>query len=487
METKQTKFITERMKSVRQQKHLSQKELASRTMFAPSTISSIENGLINPSERAVHLIAQALGKKVEYFTNPAVLEKDSDEIEEGAKAVTLAEPVVTETISPPGPATMSLDIVRLTMQGGNYQAAIEKLRLIEQTSLNEVERQRFDYYYAQTLSRTREIRQARRLLTDLREQLQIRVYPAPAPSLLQVLFELGVTYQLEQQFDDAIEEYLKIIELLGNQVDQDAMGFKVYTELGRIYRQKGVSSKAAEYYQKAQQHQYANKDDRIMANLLLSEGLNLSESGKLTEAHQKLQESTRLYEKLEMLEQARTVSSFLEVVQAELGQFEENLSSGQIEAETDLLENLAKTSNATNEVVIMCNRAAVLRLKGRNDTSALEEAVTQTERTLQFVMSKEAEIDKVTVAEVYFEAAQLWVAKNDQERALAAFEQALAVLRKSNAPWPKYEAIYKQYQQSLLNWNKAEELLRMIRQSQEDEIILKNKSYQARRGFDEHP
>ncbi len=459
----ETNFIPERMRQARRERKLSQKELATKTFFAPSTISSFENGLINPSERALRLIAQTLGKKVEYFTDLNISESESDQEGGPESAISTTEIEVETTVV--DEITTLLDICRVLVQRGKYEEALNNLVQLDETSLTDVQCAQANFLKAQALIRTGKSREARRLLSNLNQPPELS---APAPTLAQIRFELGVSYFAEQQLKDAIEQFNRALEALGERADEDSMGFRIYSELGRVWRQEGDTQKAAEYYEKAHQHRHATKDDRVLANLLLSEGMALVQQGKLVEARSKLLESERLFDKLKFIEQARTVGSYLDVVRAELGQLDENAQNS-TETAPDKEKDLPENSSATSEAIVMTNQAAVLHLKGKHDPAILEEAVKQMERTLQFIQLKQTEIRPMTISDAYFEAAKLWVMLGRQEQAIEAFDCAIQALRESSARWYKYDKIYDEYQSALADWNRAEEVMKIFQQRRDEQ------------------
>jgi transcriptional regulator with XRE-family HTH domain len=456
-------FIPERLRKARLERKLSQKELAARTFFAPSTISSIENGLISPSERAVRLLAQTLGKKVSYFIDPAIDDADSDETHPAENRLLDDTPLEKAVDA----LTAVLDICRVLVQRGRYKEALQQLDELDLSQANEGQRIRADFIRAQALMRTGEARRARLLLQEIIGLLQSKPLPPPVPTLAQARFELGASYFIDQLLDDALDSYKAALDDLGPSADENPLGFNLYAEIARVLRQKGEVAQAREYYQKAYNHRQAVKDDRVMANTLLSEGMALSQEGKLEEARARLLESERLYEKLDQIEQARTVASYLAVVQAELGQ--DVALPSEIEA-----KSLPENSSATSELIVMSNEAQVLRIKGQHDPAILQEAAARMERTLQFMKLKADEIRKQTIAEVYFEAAKLWVALDRREEALAAFEQSLQALRDSQARWYRYEKVYEEYERALLEWENATELLKMSQARLKDRKAVNN-------------
>jgi transcriptional regulator with XRE-family HTH domain len=469
-------FITERLKKARLQKGLSQKALAEATLFAPSTISGIEKGVIYPSDRALRLIAQALGQKIEYFTDPSISEQQANAIVEEttatdqplAHAETDNLPATTQNADE---ASLRLETCRWLVQGSQYQPALETLTELEQSvpPLQAIQRQALIFLRAQALNRTDQPKLARELLRGLVGE----VAPLPGtdpviPALPQVLYEIGASYAIEQQLEAAIENYEAALKALGSEeeIQQYALGFKLYAELGRVWRQLGEPARAAEYYELAHQHPFSQRDDRSRAGLLLSEGLKLVRERHFGAAHSKLAESARLFDKLNMIEQACTVASYLEVVRAELQEFDKLEQTSQ----TEVLSHLPENSTATTELIVMTNRVAVLRLK--DDPESLNQAKAQLERVLQFLNLKRDEIRALTIAQAYHEAALLWTRCNQPEEALEAFKTALVTLRSTEPPhlarWYDYEKIYDDYEQVLLDWGRDFELAQMSRQRLQD-------------------
>jgi transcriptional regulator with XRE-family HTH domain len=458
-------FLKERVRRTRLQQGLSQTNLAKATSFASSTISGIEKGTIYPSERAIRLISQALGKKVEYFTDPNIPEDGGnihpDTSLGSTSPASSSQPFISEI-------AILLEASRLLVQQGECSQALHKLKMLHGVSIDENQLQTVQFIEAQILNRTNQTRQARELLRTLLTQVKIAV-PDPelgiAPATAQLYFELAVSYLADHQLEASIENYEAVLEVLGTAAQEHSLGFKTYAELGRVWRQRDNLEKAAYYYEKAQHHPYARKDDRVMAQLLLSEGLKLATEKRFAEAGQKLVESERLYEKLKLIEQASSVASYLNVVRAELNEFDKLEEIPQFNA------SLPESSGSTTEVIIRANQVAVLRLKG--DSASLKQATLQMERTLQFMSSKIEEIQPLTIVQVYHEAALLQVSCKQEEEAIKAFEKALEVLRNSKqAGWNEFEKIYDDYEQSLLDWGRDQELAQMSRQRLLDKKLV---------------
>jgi transcriptional regulator with XRE-family HTH domain len=442
-------FLYERVRLARLQRNLSQKSLAEAVGYVPGYISDIERGKVVPPRRLIQSLGQVLNKKPGYFTDPTIPE-DSGELAEDE----------TAKVKPEAPTELNtwLDACRLLVQQGVYEQALQRLKDIDQTSLNEEQLQAARFIQAQALNRTNQTRQAREILRELVAGLVANA----TPSIAQVYYELGAGYVIEQQFETAIEQYQLALKALEPKVQEDKLGFRLYAELGRVHRQSGELSQAAFYYEKARQHPLAHHDDRAMAGMLLSEGLKLMQEGEFGEARAKLAESESLFEKLNLIEQYSTVASYLNVVHAQLNEF-------------DKIDNqrlsLLDRSSATSEVIIMANQVAVLRLRG--DAASLIQAQEHKERTLLFLNSQQNEIPSVTAAQVYHEAALLAVALNKEEEALATFEKTLDLLHTHRASWSELEKLYDDYEQALLNWERDSDLARVSRQRIQDKKQFK--------------
>jgi tetratricopeptide (TPR) repeat protein len=443
------------MRKARQKLNMSQKTLSDLTLFTPSYISGIEKGTVIPSERAIHLIAQHLKKRVEYFTNESVSEEES-----AAPILTAASTSENEVANSRLTETgIKLEYCRLLNKERNYQECLQILNNLDWSKLTPEESYTARFLQAQVLARSREPKKARDILLALKNE------PLTTdPSLPDVLFEVAVTYQAEQNFTEAIESYEALLQKLGPQADYALQGFRTYAELGKVCRQAGQLEQAARNYERAYHHPQARQNERTLAGILKSRAKTFIEKGQFAQAQQALEESRQLYEKLEQIEDARAVASYLSTVRAEIGQETEEIVA-------------PDNFSPLNEVTVKVNRAVMLRYQAlRGDTNLWPQAIEQMKETLKYLNSHYTEIRAEVASEVYLEAARLWVTQNEREEAIRAFDCALDALRQSNsnAHWSQFEKIYDEYATALLDWN--HDLVVMTQQQLKDRRSFTNKT-----------
>lgn len=450
--TERLHFLGERLKSARKEKGMTQHQLAQATLFADSTISGIENGKIQPTERAIRLLSQVLGKKAAYFTDVNYIESSKSE------DISTSSDEATQNYEPENEPGAAVEVCRLLVQSGQYEQALSQLSDLDYAIFKPPLRLRASFTQAQALNRIKppQTVQARSILQNLLNEITAKPVEPPAPGLAEIRYEIGNSYVFDQQLKVAIEQYEIGLQVLGEAADRDRLGFLIYTELGRTWRRLDDLRLAAHYYEKAHLHNYGAKDDRVMANLLLSQGMALVEQKRYIEAQEKLSRSQQLYEKLSQSSQASAVASYLDVVYAQLKEFDKiDLNKTQLTS----IEN----STATNELIVMSNRATVLRLKGD-----LVEAQTLLERTLQFMQAKQEEINPEKFSHIHLEAANLAVELEQPDQSITHFTLALLALRTNQARWSEFESVYEAYEAALLKWGRKSEHFDMSLQRQQD-------------------
>jgi len=480
-------FLPERMRQARLEMGLNQKELSSRTHLAPSMISGLEKGTVQPSIRTIELLSQILGKSTSYLTNQEVEEDNSSESQVTIAAIydKASSPEKTPDpfqLLPANEYTTSLSLALALLRQGKYEQALSELQQLDKStesaanSLNELQKQFRNFLYAQLYNRTGKAKQARELLKELRQSLEAQT--SGLTPLAEIHFELGLGYSQEQQVEEAIEYYNLALNEAGSLVESSKLGLRLYVDLAQLYQQLGMFEQAQEYYGKVAAHPLYTKDDRTRAISIQNQAMFYIKLGEHSKGLELLAESIRIYEKLELLEHAQTVSSYYQLMKNQDPQFEKT--------EELLVEPVdLPLFNPINQLTILGNKVAYLREKAESGSATEEEraeflrqALDQIKRIQPIVSNNSQEISVVLQAQVLTEEALLYVTCDKwwsqsgetdyRQKAIQVFEAALTVLKMPKVPYSHFQKVYEAYEEALLDWNMDRELAQLARLRREE-------------------
>jgi transcriptional regulator with XRE-family HTH domain len=480
------------MRQIRLEMGLSQKELSNRTHLAPSMISSLEKGTVHPSVRTVELLSQVLGKSTAYLTNPEVEQEDSSQT-----AATYDKPALPEKafdpfqLLPANEYTTSLSLALALLRQGKYELALDELQHLDddvsnaENPANELQKQYKNFLYAQIYNRTRKTKQARELLKELRQNLE-SIGSGLIP-LAEIYFELGLSYSQERQVEEAIEHYNMALTEAGSLVESSKLGLRLYADLAQLYQQLGMFDQAQEYYAKVAAHPLYTQDDRTRATSLQTQAIFYIKQNQHAKGLELLAESIQLYEKLELLEHAQTVSSYYQLMKVQ------HVKDHKPEEMEELLIEPANLAlfNPVNQLTILGNKIAYLR--GKADSASitpeersefLAQALDQLTRIQPIISNSSQEISVVVQAQVSTEEALLyvtcdkWLGQSNgtdyRQKAIQVFDATLTTVMISKVPYPHFQKVYDAYEEALLDWNMDKELAQLARLRREERRNVAN-------------
>jgi transcriptional regulator with XRE-family HTH domain len=486
-------FLPDRLKKLLGERGWNQKRLAQELKYSPAAISALVNYKpgTNVTERTLTLLSQLFGKKPEYFIDESVTENEADIAFNKATNNSLSEIGVDKIEAELGKCYNFL-------AAKQYDKALWCANELNDhnLTLNVDQKARLKLYQAKAHNRMggNGTTTARNILQTLQTEIE-KSPKADAVIQAQVNYELGVGYYEDQRYDTAqiyYEQAKAVLEKEKLLMSED-VGLYVLNQLAKINYNNGAKEKAEEYYQLAKNHRKTQEDDRTRARILQAQGLEKIEKAgerEIAEGFKLLEESARLFEKLDLVEQSVSISSFLNAVRAELGKFKD------IKDDYDDAE--IKEWGLERQVRIRTNRVTVYRLQYQDtsDKELLRRAQEELD-TLKVrveILGKDDELVVLDTELSYYACAKYCEAKahilalqsedlegetknNLRKKASQYFTKALDYLQLGfervrgleNITWADFREIYAAYISYLRQWGERDNLLEVYDRRDRDE------------------
>lgn len=233
-----------RIKQLRLQMHLSQTQIAGNDMTR-SLISQIENGKCSPSFSTLSLIAQRLGKPIEYFFS---------------------------SISHEANALHLIDDATTALQNGNFKEAIEKatnaVQLSQLGTDDSIEPQAH-YILGVSLRKNGEWQRA---FDELEEALELFLAAKDKKRIIETQYELGNCSFYLEEYKNALRFYRKVIRLCNELKTLDRLRVRALLYLGTVYYRLGENENALSSYKAAEQSAKMHNDPDFIIDVQMSIG-----------------------------------------------------------------------------------------------------------------------------------------------------------------------------------------------------------------------
>ncbi|MBL0386063.1 helix-turn-helix domain-containing protein [Tumebacillus sp. ITR2] len=260
--------VGEKVRSYREARGWSQKELAEKAELSPSTISKVEGDVFTPTPDTIQRIADALGVKL------------SELIDIGASAEL--------------EAVVQIELMKIFVERKEYQDALGVIdHLNKRTDLAEHQRIDLTLAHADCLIQTGKNRAAIDLLQDLRQVLETK--RTDEYILATVLNKLGTAYFTELSIADAYAHYIRAHQITKSFPVVDELTAKVAFNMGQVYSWMRNPVDAQFFLQIAEKYFRDISDHKKLADTLFANGLVFQELNQLDRAERYLREALALY------------------------------------------------------------------------------------------------------------------------------------------------------------------------------------------------
>ncbi|KEO84965.1 helix-turn-helix domain-containing protein [Tumebacillus flagellatus] len=278
MGTEVKNSVGEKIRRFREERGLSQKELADKADVSPSTISKAEGGIFTPSPDKLQRVSDALGIPFH-------------ELIEATSELEVSTLVV---------------IVKIFVERKEYHHALKHIADLEKRGdLLEHQKQEVSVYKAESFMRTNRAEEAINLLADLRASLESA--QADEHLVADVFNRLGNAYFLASNMTHAHAHYLRAQQIALTFAVFDELAAKISYNLGMVCSWLKKPSEATEHLEKAEQFFREISDNIRLADTLFRQGQCYRDLNKLELAERYLNESFAIYKSHNLLELAQHV------------------------------------------------------------------------------------------------------------------------------------------------------------------------------------
>ncbi len=233
-----------RIKQLRLQMHLSQTQIAGNDMTR-SLISQIENGKCHPSIATLSLIAQRLGKPIEYFFS--VVSHDANALH-----------LINDATS--------------ALQKGNIKEAVDKATnavQLSQLGTDESIEPQARYILGVSLRKNGEWQRA---FDELEEALELFLAAKDKKRIIETQFELGNCSFYLEEYKNASRFYRKVIRMCNELKTLDRLRVRALLYLGTVYYRLGENENALSSYTEAENSAKIHNDPDFIIDVQMSIG-----------------------------------------------------------------------------------------------------------------------------------------------------------------------------------------------------------------------
>ncbi|WP_198299655.1 helix-turn-helix transcriptional regulator [Tumebacillus avium] len=258
--------IGEKIRTYREERGLSQKELAEKADVSPSTISKVEGGVFTPSPDKLQRVADALGIPFHELID------FSAELE-----------ISTQVM-----------IVKIFVERKEYHYALKHIADLEKRGdLLEHQKQDVILFKAESYMRTGRTEEAITLLSELRTSLE--KFQGDEHLIADVFNRLGNAYFLASNITHAHAHYVRAHQLSLTFAIFDELAAKISYNLGMICSWLKKPSEATEHLENAERYFRDISDHIKLADTLFRQGQCYRDLNKMELAERYLNESFVIY------------------------------------------------------------------------------------------------------------------------------------------------------------------------------------------------
>lgn len=268
MEIEGKNSVGEKVRSYREARGWSQKELAEKAELSPSTISKVEGDVFTPTPDTIQRMADALGVKL------------SELIDIGASAEL--------------EAVVQIELMKIFVERKEYQDALGVIdQLNKRTDLAEHQQIDLTLAHADCLIQTGKNSAAIVLLQELCQVLESK--KADEYLLATALNKLGTAYFTELNIADAYAHYIRAHQITKSFPVVEELTAKIAFNMGQVYSWMRNPVDAQFFLQVAEEYFRGISDHKKLADTLFANGLVFQELNQLERAERYLREALALY------------------------------------------------------------------------------------------------------------------------------------------------------------------------------------------------
>ena len=271
--------VGEKIRKYREEKGLSQKELADKADVSPSTISKAEGGLFTPSPDKLQRIADALGIPF-------------------SELVDLTAEMQVDTL---------LEILSIHLHRQEYDDASRAIsELKTRSDLLSYQKNNLVIHESELHMRTGNVSQSIGLLTDLATALEAE-RDNDTRLLATAYNKLGNAYYLASEMLNAHSHYSRAYQISLQFVETDILSAQITYNMGHVCLALRRDSDAILYLETAKSLYEKVSDPRKLADALYVLGLSYFNAKHLEKAEEFIKQSRAMYESLNVLEMSQLV------------------------------------------------------------------------------------------------------------------------------------------------------------------------------------
>jgi len=271
--------VGEKIRTYRDEKGFSQKELAEKADVSPSTISKAEGGIFIPSPDKLQRVADALSIPF-------------------SELVDLNAEMQVDTL---------LEILSIHLHRKEYDEAFRAIaELKTRSDLLSHQKNHLIIHESELLMRTGSVPQSIDLLTDLASALEAD-RDTDTRLLATVYNKLGNGYYFASEMLNAHNHYSRAYQISLRFVEPDILSAQIAYNLGHICHWLRRDFEAIQYFENARSLYEKVSDPRKLADALYMLGHSYLNAKKLVQAEEILKQSRTLYESLDVLEMCQLV------------------------------------------------------------------------------------------------------------------------------------------------------------------------------------